>query len=103
MKVLLDLIKLIPLNMQIGIACLVIGGLAFAGLETRYMTVADYTKSYVLDLKKAIREIEYTLRIEELTERERHRLEVELQELIDELCYEKPDDKIYCDYDDHDA
>jgi hypothetical protein len=45
MKIFLDLIKLIPAQLQIGLACLVIGGLAFAGLETRYMTVSDYTKS----------------------------------------------------------
>lgn len=103
MKIFLDLIKLIPAQLQIGLACLVLGGLAFAGLETRYMTVSDYTKSYVLDLKKAIREIQNNLRNMDLTERERLHLEMELQELIDELCYEKPDDKIYCDYDDHEA
>ena len=103
MKIVLDFIKLIPKELQIGIACLVIGGVAFAGLETRYMTVSDYTKSYVLDLKKAIREVEYILREEELTERERHNYEMELQELIDELCYERPNDKVYCDDDDHDA
>jgi hypothetical protein len=103
MKILLDLINLIPKELQIGIACLVIGGVAFAGLETRYMTVSDYTKSYVLDLKKAIREIQNDLRDLNLTERERLHLEMELQELIDELCYERPDDKIYCDFDDHDA
>lgn len=103
MKILLDLINLIPKELQIGIACLVIGGVAFAGLETRYMTVSDYTKSYVLDLKKAIREIQNDLRSLDLTERERLHLEMELQELIDELCYERPDDKIYCDFDDHEA
>lgn len=103
MKIILDLIQLIPKQLQIAIACLLIGGVAFAGLESRYMTVSDYTKSYILDLKKAIREVEYILRTEELTERERHNYEVELQEMIDELCYEKPDDKVYCDFDDHDA
>jgi hypothetical protein len=79
---------------QIAIVCLIIGGVAFAGLETRYMTVSDFTKSYVLDLKKIIREIEYDLRDLDLTERERRDLEMELEELIDELCYEKPEDRL---------
>jgi hypothetical protein len=94
MKLLLDLIKLIPGQVQIAIVCLIIGGVAFAGLETRYMTVSDFTKSYVLDLKKIIREIEYDLRDLDLTERERRDLEMELEELIDELCYEKPEDRL---------
>src|SRR5210317_1844656 len=90
---LLELLKLIPVQAQVAIVCLLIGGLSFAGLETRYMTVSDFTKSYVLDLKKVIREIEIILREEELTERERRDLELELEELIDELCYETPEDR----------
>jgi hypothetical protein len=94
MNFFIDLVKLIPVPVQIAVVSMVLGGVAFAGLETRYMTVSDFTKSYVLDLKKAIREIEYVLREEDLTERERRDLEMELEELIDELCYEKPDDRL---------
>ena len=94
MKILLDFIKLIPAPVQIAVASMVIGGVAFAGLETRYMTVSDYTKSYVLDLKSAIREIMGQLDDPDLSDREREWLEMELESLIDELCYEMPDDRL---------
>jgi hypothetical protein len=93
-KLILDVIKLIPVPIQITIAAIIIGiGVAYAH-ETRYMTVSDYTKSYVLDLKSAIREIMKELDDPNLTERERIWLEGQLEELIDELCYEKPDDRL---------
>ena len=95
MKFLVDFIQLIPKELQIGIACLVIGGFAFAGMESRYMTVSDFTKSYVLDLKKLIRELKEDLKDPTLTARERHHLEMEIEELMDELCYEKPND-LWC-------
>ena len=94
MNAILNFIKLVPAPVQIAVASMVIGGAAFAGLETRYMTVSDFTKSYVLDLKKLIREIERDLEELTLTERERRIMEMELEELIDELCYEKPSDRI---------
>jgi hypothetical protein len=90
----LDFLKLIPVPIQICIASLVIGGVAFAGLESRYMTVADYTKSYVLDLKALIRDLKNDLRDEDLTPREREWIEADLQSLLDELCYERPDDRL---------
>ena len=96
MKVIIDFLKLIPVPIQIALASMIIGGTAFAGLETRYMTVSDFTKSYVLDLKSAIREIIRELENPDLTERERTWLEQELETLLDELCYEKPDDPL-CD------
>jgi len=94
MNALFELLKLIPIPVQVAVASMVLGGVAFAGLETRYMTVSDFTKSYVLDLKKLIREIERDLEELTLTERERRIMEMELEELIDELCYEKPSDRI---------
>jgi len=95
MKVILDLIKVIPLQMQVAIACLVIGGVAFAGLETRYMTVSDFTKSYILDLKREIRELEKELADPGLPPRVQEMLFEQLELMIDELCYEVPDDP-YC-------
>jgi hypothetical protein len=103
MKFILDAVNLLPKPVQLTIAGILIGGMAFAGIETRYMTVSDFTKSYVLDLKKVIREIEYDLQRLELTDRERHDLEMELEELIDELCYEKPDDRLCQEDDDGDS
>jgi hypothetical protein len=98
MNFLLDFIKLIPVSLQVAIASMVIGGAAVYGAESRYMTVSDFTKSYVLDLKKSIREIMRTLDDEMLTDLEREWLEIELEELIDELCYEAPEDRLCKDY-----
>ena len=94
MQALLDVLKLIPVSVQIAVASMVIGGAAFAGLEVRYMTVSDFTKSYVLDLKREIREIWAELEREDLTERERQWLQDELESLLDELCYETPGDRL---------
>lgn len=100
MKIILDFIKLIPVPVQIAVASMVIGGVAFAGLETRYMTVSDFTKSYVLDLKKLIRDLSQDLEDPNLSDRERRWIQEELESLLDELCYEKPNDRLcYEDYD----
>lgn len=99
---LLDCLKLIPVPVQIAVASMVIGGVAFAGLETRYMTVSDFTKSYILDLKKLIRDLEQDLEDENLTDRERDWIEEELESLIDELCFENPNDRTCRRYQDED-
>ena len=95
MAKLIELLGMLPSSVQIVIASLFVGGGAVAGLEARYMTVSDFTKSYVLDLKAEIRAIKNELKAEDLTDRERESLEEELEELIDELCYENPEDR-YC-------
>ena len=90
-----DLLGFLPKTVQIAVASLVIGGGAIFGAESRYMTVADFTKSYILDLKREIRTLENELRDSTLTARERQRLNEQLQALLDELCYELPNDP-YC-------
>jgi hypothetical protein len=95
MKGLIDWIKLLPTPVQIAVVCLVLGtALAYAH-ESRYMTVDQFTKSYVLDLKREIRELEMLLRDPELDEQTRTILFEQLERMIDELCYEMPDDP-YC-------
>jgi len=91
----LELLKLIPRPIQLTLAGILIGGLAFAGHETRYMTVSDYTKSYVLDLKREIREVQKELANPGLPPKVRQMLAEDLEAMIDELCYEVPDDP-YC-------
>lgn len=92
----IELLKLIPKPVQVVIAALLLGaGFAYAH-EVRYMTVADFTKSYVLDLKKIIRELKNELHDEDLSDRDRLNLEMDIEELIDELCYENPNDRL-CD------
>ena len=59
------------------------------------MTVGQYTKSYVLDLKREIRNIRKDLG-RDIDPEIRQMLEDQLAEMIDELCYEMPDDP-YCD------
>ena len=89
---LIDLLKLIPAQVQILVVGVVLGGAAFAGAESRYLTVSQFEKSYILDLKAEIRDLRRELRDDTLTEREIEMLEDYLQELIAELCYEQPDD-----------
>jgi len=91
----LDILKLIPKPIQLTIAGILLGGMAFAGHETRYMTVGDYTKSYVLDLKSEIREIRKDLATPELPQEVKDILLESLEALLDDLCYEVPDDP-YC-------
>jgi len=95
MKALLDFLRLVPVPVQIAIAGIVLGGAAFAGHEVRYMTVSDFTKSYVLDLKREIRELQKELADPDLLPRVREMLIEQLDDMVDELCYEVPDDP-YC-------
>jgi len=92
----IDLLKMIPESLRMAIVFIILGGGAVLAAEARYMTVDQFTKSYVLDLKSEIRDIQRELREGELTERERELLEEQLAELIDALCYELPDDP-YCE------
>ena len=91
----LELLKLIPRPIQLTLAGILIGGFAFAGHESRYMTVSDYTKSYVLDLKSEIRETRKDLANPDLAPEVREILKEALEALLDELCYEVPNDA-YC-------
>lgn len=93
MKAFVELINMMPRAVQLTIAGILFGGLAFAGHEIRYMTVADFTKSYVLDLKGAIRETRKDLRDPELPDQVREILIENLAAMIDELCYELPSDR----------
>ena len=95
MSFLTDLLSNIPKALRVPIACILIGGVAFAGHETRYMTVDQYTKSYVLDLKREIRNIRKDL-TRDIDPEIRQILEDQLAEMLDELCYETPEDP-YCD------
>ena len=93
---LMKLLALIPKSLQVVIAAMIIGmSIAYAH-EVRYMTVSDYTKSYILDLKAAIRELQKLLRDSTLSNHDRETIEDQLAEAIAELCYEDKNDK-YCD------
>ena len=89
----IDLLNVLPKSVSIPLATLALGGGAVYGLEHRYMTVADFTKSYVLILKREIRDLRKEAAA--ASGREKEILEEELQRLIDELCIEHPDDA-YC-------
>ena len=67
----IDFLKLIPPQVQVVIASLVLGAAVVYAAESRYVTMDRFQKAYILDLKKIIREIEYILRDEVLTDRER--------------------------------
>ncbi len=95
MSRLLELLNLMPKAVQIAIAGMLIGGLAFAGHEVRYMTVGQFTKSYVLDLKSEIRAVRRDLNDPDLDERTKRFLREILDQMLDELCYEAPND-LYC-------
>ncbi len=91
----LELLKLIPRPIQLTLVGILIGGVAFAGHEARYMTVSQYTKSYVLDLKSEIREIRKDLANPDLPLEVREILQDALEAMLDDLCYEVPADP-YC-------
>lgn len=86
-----SLLSFLPKSVTLTIVAVLVGGLGFAGHEIRYMTVADFTKSYVLDIKNTIRSLRLDLRNAE-TDRERALIQADIDELIDELCYERPRD-----------
>lgn len=71
------------------------GGMVVGYAEVRFMTVADFTKSYVLDLKAAIRDYRADLKGAE-TDRERALIQEQIDALLDELCEERPKDP-YCE------
>ncbi len=95
MSKILELLGLLPKVVQIGIVGILVGGVGFAAHEQRYMTVAQFTKSYVLDLRSSIREIQRDLANPELNPEVRSILTEQLALLVDELCYELPSDP-YC-------
>lgn len=94
MKGLFDFIKLLPTPIQITVAAVILGMSVTWAMESRYMTVSDFTKSYVLDLKSLLRDLNKDLQDEELTDREREWIEEEIESLTDELCYEMPEDRL---------
>lgn len=93
MTKIIDLLNMMPKAIRLTLIGMLFGGLAFAGHEVRYMTVAQYTKSYILDLKAEIRETRRDLRSQDLPARVREILTENLAALIDELCYELPNDR----------
>ncbi len=96
MNALLQLFSVIPTSVQVVIASVAIGGAGVYAHEARYMTVSDYTKSYVLDLKREIRSIQNELNEAGIDPGLYRMLSEQLEELLDELCYERPDDP-YCE------
>jgi hypothetical protein len=95
MKWLTDILNMLPPSVRWGaLAGILVIGIAY-GHESRYMTVGEYTKSYVLDLKAEIRAIKADLSSGNLPAETAEILREQLEALLDELCYEKPDDP-YC-------
>ena len=88
-----NLLNFVPKPVAAGVVIFVLGGGAVVGMEMRYMTVAEFTKSYVLDLKSEIRDLRDDLKDAE-TERERRLIQEDIDRLIDELCEERPDDRM---------
>ena len=89
----LKLFDYIPKPIAAGLACIIVGVGGTYAHEARYMTVGQYTKSYVLDLKQYIRDLRKDLREAE-SDGERDRIREELERALDELCYEIPDDPL---------
>lgn len=84
-----------PKSVQIVILSAVLGvSLAWAH-EQRYMTVSDYMKSYTLELKSEIRQIRKDLGRDSISADVKELLREQLEVMLDELCYESPDD-VYC-------
>ena len=90
----IEWLKMLPTSVQVAVAGILLGITAVYAHETRYMTIDQFTKSYILDLKSIIRDLEKELREEDLTPRERELIEDEIDSLIDELCYENPKDRL---------
>ena len=53
----LDVLSLLPKSVAISLASIILGAGAFAGMEMRYVSSDRFQKSYVLQLKAAIREV----------------------------------------------
>lgn len=87
-----DILTFLPKTVALSIASIIVGASAFAGMEMRYVSASQFQKSYVLQLKREIRELRH-----EIAETDDpdlvDRLEDYLEELIDELCLENPDDR----------
>lgn len=92
---LIELLKQLPPMVRVAIIGLILGAGVVYAHETRYMTVGQYTKSYVLNLKAEIRAIRDNLTDQNLDAGTRKLLEEQLASLLDELCYERPNDP-YC-------
>ena len=90
----IDFLKLIPPQVQVVVASVVLGAAVVYAAESRYVSMDQFQKAYILDVKRMIRELQQLLREDELTERERHEIELEIEFLIDELCYELPEDRM---------
>mgnify|MGYP001825919104 CR=1 FL=1 len=90
------LLELIPESLRIPIVCVILGGGGVAYAEARYMTVSDFTKSYVLDLKAEIRALERELRRDGLDPEYVAMLREQLASMIAELCYETDNNDPYC-------
>ncbi len=89
-----NLLEVVPKPVAAAIAMLVLGGVTVGGMETRYMTVAEFTESFILDLKREIRETRKDLETMEPGPG-RDLLEEQLEQLLDQLCMKAPDDP-YC-------
>ena len=92
-----QMLALMPKSAQIAIIGLLLGGAAFAAHEIRYMTVADFTKSFILDLKSEVRALRRELSDDDLDPAARAILREQMEQLLDELCLEvNPDVEPYC-------
>lgn len=92
-----SLLTLVPKSVSLTILGILIGGSAVLGAEARYMKVSDFTKSYILTLKREIRENSNELKNAE-TEKERALIREILEGLLDDLCQrvDDPKDEPYC-------
>jgi len=91
----MDLLAVIPKSVQVVIASGALGGIGYAAHEVRYMTVSDYMRGYLLELKSEIRQLKKDVERESIDPEVRDVLEDQLFALLDELCLELPDDP-YC-------
>lgn len=89
-----SVLTVLPKSVSIPLVFAMAGGFGFWAHEVRYMTVADFTKSYILDLKREIRENRNDLAVTTDT-RARAIIIENIEALLDELCLEMPTDT-YC-------
>ena len=88
------LLEFVPKPVAAGAGLVLLGGVSVGAMESRYMTVADFTESFILDLKREIRETRKDLETMDPGPG-RDLLEEQLEQLLDQLCMKKPDDP-YC-------